>query len=415
MEQPTSLLAIGVSHRTASAEVRGHLARIRFSLKREETVVLSTCNRFEIYAAASNSVRARAEIECALCAAAADRVEQIKPALYCFEGREAARHLMRVAAGLDSMVLGETQILGQVSQAVTAAEASKMAGPVLSRLFGAAVHAARLAHRQTAISRIPTSVSHAAVQLLKSHAGDLANRRILLIGAGTMAQLAARTLRKHGVHSLAFINRTESNAHAAAAPLGSLVFRWDELSSALAWADAVVAASRTDEPVLHEPDLARRSNAARPLWIVDLGVPQNVEPAISHLEGVTLFGIDELDSSLDENLERRRAAAPEVERLLDSKVDQFMNWWASRSVTPLISDLRRKVEHVAQAELQLAFSSCARLDDEQRQVVARLVYRVMNKLLHEPTLRLKKPHASARMYQDAIRDLFALGSGEARC
>jgi glutamyl-tRNA reductase len=283
---------------------------------------------------------------------------------------------MHVAAGLDSMVLGETQILGQVSQSLAGAEASKSAGPVLSRLFGAAIHAARLAHRHTGMNGIPTSVGHAAACLLKSHAGDLEKCNILLVGAGPLSRLTARSLRNSGAHSLAFINRTESHARAAAAPLGSAVFRWEELSSALSWADAVVAATGANEPVLRQPDLERRAVAERPLCIVDLGVPGNVEPGLSGLEGVSVFGIDELDSSLDQNLARRRAAVPEIERLLAGKVDQFMKWWASRSVTPLIVDLRRKVEHVARTELQLALSSGVPLDAEQRQVVAQLVYRV---------------------------------------
>jgi glutamyl-tRNA reductase len=415
MEQSTSLIAIGISHRTAPAEVRGQLAGKRIALNVAETVVLSTCNRFEVYAASSDATRARAEIEGALCSAAPRSFERIRPALYSFEGREAARHLMHVAAGLDSMVLGETQILGQVSQSLAGAEASKSVGPVLSRLFGAAIHAARLAHRYTGMNGIPTSVGHAAACLLKSHAGDLAKRNILLVGAGPLSRLTARSLRKSGAHSLAFINRTESHARAAAAPLGSAVFRWEELSSALSWADAVVAATGANEPVLRKSDLQRRAVAERPLCIVDLGVPRNVEPGLSGLKGVLVFGIDELDSSLDQNLARRRAAVPEIERLLAGKVDEFMKWWASRSVTPLIADLRRKVEHVARTELQLALSSGVPLDADQRQVVARLVYRVTNKLLHEPTLRLKEKHASAHIYQDAIRDLFALGEGEARC
>jgi len=411
MEQPTSLVAIGISHRTAPAEVRGQLAGKHIALNVAETVLLSTCNRFEVYAASSDAARARAEIEGALCSAAPRSFERIRPALYSFEGREAARHLMHVAAGLDSMVLGETQILGQVSQALAGADASKSVGPVLSQLLGVAIHAARLAHRHTGMNRIPTSVGHAAACLLKSHAGDLAKRNILLVGAGPISRLTGRSLRKWGAHSLAFINRTESHARTAAAPLGGAVFRWEELSRALSWADAVVTATGGNELVLRTPDLQRRAVAERPLCIVDLGVPRNVEPDVSGLEGVVVFSIDELDQSLA----RRRAAVPEIERLLAGKVEQFMNWWASRSVTPLIADLRRKVEHVARTELQLALSSGLPLNPEQRQVVARLVYRVTNKLLHEPTLRLKETHASARIYQDAIRDLFALGEEEARC
>jgi glutamyl-tRNA reductase len=377
-----------------------------------ESVIVSTCNRLEVYAAAKDPVRARADIECALCAASGGRFEQIRPALYSFEGCRAARHLMRVTAGLDSMVLGETQILGQVGNALGEASEQKTAGALLSRLFTGAIHAARLAHAQTAIGRFPTSVSHAAVKLLADRFHDLAKRNILIVGAGTIATVTARVLEKHGASSLAFINRTEAGAAAAAEQFTGAAYRWDELPLALAWADIVIVATGAPHPVIFDQSIEPRVSQ-RPLFILDLAVPPNVDAAAAELDGVQVLGIDDLDSTVVENLEKRRAAIPDVERLIDRELERFMNWWTARQVAPLITDLRRKLEHVANQELELALGGVDRLDPEQRQVVTRLVYRVTNKLLHEPTIRLKSLHGESSLFHSAVRRLFGLGEQDA--
>lgn len=424
MESLTSLLVAGVSHRTAPAEVRGLFARVTPTLLADcrsqsepalsipESVVLSTCNRLEVYAAAQDPVRVRADIEGALAAAAGGGFEQIRPAVYFLEDRDAARHLMRVAAGLDSMVLGETQILGQVSRAIHEAVEAKTVGPLLSRLFASAIHAARQAHRGTAISRFPTSISHAAVNLLRRQSVEIDGCRILLAGAGTMATLSARVLQKHGAPSLAFINRSVVSAAAAARSYGASVYAWDDLPAALAWADVAIVATGGNQPVIHRADVAVRAASGRPFWIIDLAVPPNVAPEVGGLQGVRLVGIDQLDSQVDENLGRRRAAVPNVEQLIDQELARFMNWCASRQIAPLITGLRRKLELVADRELQLAFNSATGLDREQRDVLTQLVRRVTNKLLHEPTVRLKSPNAASRNYHHAVRDLFGLGEAD---
>jgi glutamyl-tRNA reductase len=374
-----------------------------------ETVIVSTCNRLEVYAAAKDAVRARADIESALCAASGGRFEQIRPALYSLEGCRAARHLMRVTAGLDSMVLGETQILGQVGNALGEASEQKTAGALLSRLFTSAIHTARLAHAQTAIGRFPTSVSHAAVKLLADRFRDIAKLNILLVGAGTIATITARVLEKHGAASLAFISRTQASAAAAAEQFAGTAYRWDELRLALAWADVVIVATGAAHPVIFAQSIEPRASLQRPLLILDLAVPPNVDAAVAELEGVQLLGIDDLDSTVVENLEKRRAAIPDVERLIDRELDQFMSWWTSRRVAPLITDLHRKLEHVANQELELALGGADRLDPEQRQVITRLVHRVTKKLLHEPTVRLKSLHAESSQFHNAVRHLFGLG------
>jgi glutamyl-tRNA reductase len=345
--------------------------------------------------------------------ASGGRFETIRPALYSLDGPGAARHLMRVAAGLDSMALGETQILGQVSDALSEASEQKTAGALLCRLFSSAIHAARLAHAQTAIGRYPTSVSHVAVKLLADRFDDIAKLKILLVGAGTIATITARVLQKHATASVAFINRGHAAAAAAARQVAGVVYHWDELPLAVSWAEVVIVATGADQPVIGAQHVRPRSSMQVPLLILDLAVPPNVDRAVAELNGVQLLGIDDLDSTLVEHRDKRRAAIPDVEKLIDRELEQFMNWWTSRQVAPLITDLRRKVEHVANQELALALGRADRLDPEQRQVVTRLVHCVTKKLLHEPTVRLKSLHADSSKYHNAVRHLFGLGEKDA--
>ena len=407
------IVVVGLSHRTAGVNVRSRCAAViplfqmamRASLR--ESVVLSTCNRLEIYVAAAETAAAAGEVQRALADVLGVDYQEIRPHLYILDGREAVQHLMRVAAGLESRILGENQILGQVTQAYSDASAAGTTGAVLDRVFATAIHAGKRVHTETGIGRFPTSLSHTAVMLLERRLGDLAQTKVLLIGAGKMAALTAEILRKRGVQRLGFINRTLANAEALAANTAGRIFNSCDLTAALQWADAVITATGSPEPVLHARDLSQRD--ARPLLIIDMGAPRNVAADVAALDGVEYAGIDQLDSTLDQNLEKRRAAVPQAERIVEDEIVAFILWWHNRSIAPLITDLRRKVEQLANSELELALSGVADLDPEHRRVITRLVHRVTNKLLHEPTVRLKSAHAAGYSYSTAVRHLFALG------
>jgi glutamyl-tRNA reductase len=422
MQTGRSLVLVGVSHRTAAVEMRGRLASVKSLLisnlngsveahSIRESVVLSTCNRLEIYAAAEDIAAAGAEIECALHDALQDAFDQVQPSLYSLRDADAVRHLMRVTAGLDSIVLGETQILGQVSAAYREASAAGTVGWLLSRLFASASHAGKRAHTETDISRFPTSMSYTVMTVLKSRLQGLDGRKVVLIGAGKMVNLAAQILRRYGRVELAFVNRSGEKAEALASEFQGRAFAWDDLSAALDWADAAVAATGSLEPVVRARDLALRVNSSNPLplVIVDIAVPRNVEPEVSLLPGIQLVGIDELDSSLDENLEKRRAAMPQLESLIEGEAEMFMSWYHGREISPVIADLRRKMEQVAGEELEIALRGMENLDPNHRKTIQRLVYRLTNKLLHEPTVRLKSAGAATQNYGHAVRHLFALG------
>jgi glutamyl-tRNA reductase len=422
MRQDVSVILLGVNHLTASVEMRGRLVSAKTLLTSrlqsvlgtgaiQESVIVCTCNRLEIYAATGDPASAKAELEQTLSDIFEEWFESICESLYFKHGEDAVRHLMRVAAGLDSLVLGETQILGQVSAAYRQAAEAGTAGRVLSRVFTSGIHAARRAQTETDIGRFPTSTSHIATTVLRNRLRGLDGRKILLIGAGKMVRLAAQILRRQGNVELALINRTAERASALAAEQGGRVFAWDSLPGALAWADAAVVMTGAVAPVVTVADLSLRTNAPDrgPLVIVDASVPRNVEPEVALLPGIQLVGIDELDATLDENLERRRETAPQVEALIESEMATFLSWHEGRHVVPVIADLRKRVEEVAVSELEMAMKSMDYLTADHRKAIERVVYRVTNKLLHEPTVRLKSAGAAARDYGEVVRHLFGLG------
>jgi glutamyl-tRNA reductase len=421
MSQSLTLILVGVSHRTASVEIRGQIAAAKEMLAPalhasatsgavRESVIVSTCNRLEVYAAAENPQAARAEIESLFHTTLQDFTEKILPCLYILEGEDVVRHIMRVAAGLDSIILGETQILGQLNTAYQEATLASATGWLLSRLFSQAIHTGKRAHTETGISRFPTSMSHAVMTTLKDRLGSLDGRKVLLIGAGKMVKLTAQILRRYGRVDLAFLNRTAERADALAVEYQGRGFSWDDLPCALAWADAAVAATGAHEPVVRAMDLALRlaSPPPAPFVIVDLSVPRNVEAEVSLLPGVQLVGIDELGTVLYENIEKRKAAAPQLETIIANGTQAFLSWYRSRQISPVIAGLRRKIEEVAGSELDLAMRGMDHLGPDHQRIIQRLVHRVTNRLLHEPTVRLKAAGAAGQDYSSVVRHLFAL-------
>jgi len=380
----------------------------------QANVVLSTCNRVEIYVADRNTSEALSTIEQQLASLSGDSFPRIRTGLYILQGRDVATHLLRVAVGLDSIVLGETQILGQVARALADATASGKADAFLSRLFTSAIRTGKRTHNETAIGKFPTSISHVAVTLLERRLSNLSGKKILTIGAGKMARLTAQVLHKHGGVELAFINRTGERAESLASEFKGRTFTWDNLRAALAWADVLIAATASPEPVLCVSDLGDRLAPAdsRPLSIVDMAAPRNVEHGVEVLRGVQYTGVDDLGSTLDENLEKRRAAMPQVESFVLQDVEAYVTWCHHRQAVPLITDLRRKLERVADAELERTLGALGHLDPEQRLAITRAVHRITGKLLHEPTVRLKSADAAVYGYHHAVRHLFALSEPE---
>jgi len=381
------LVLVGTSHHHAPVELRERVALGKedahaVALELGEAVVLSTCNRTEVYVASTDAD----EAEALAVAALAD----VEPALYRLRDRAAALHLFRVAAGLDSLVPGEGEILGQVRLA----HENGTPGQLLDRVFRQALHAGRKVRAQTAIGESPASVSSAAAALAEQVFGDLAGSRILLVGTGKVGEQAARNLRTRGAEIvLAANSRTDR----------------EELQAELARADVVVSSTSSPDYVLdaHTVERARRG---RQLLLIDLAVPRDLDPAIHELDGCFLYDIDDLQAIVAETLAGRRGEAERAETIVAAEAEKFHEWHAALDVVPAITSLRALAEEIREAELRKAESLLGRLDEGQRNAVESLTAQILNKLLHLPTVRMKQAAAGADgvIYADAVRHLFGL-------
>jgi glutamyl-tRNA reductase len=422
----SSIILVGLNHRTAPIVVREQLALAHCGLNMalqemqqnqigqlaHESFILSTCNRLEVYARVDDPAAGAEAVMGFLARLQNIDPSRLRPHLYVLAGEAAVSHLLRVAAGLDSMVLGEPQILGQVAAAGVTAQKEGATGLVLGQLVNQAIRAGKRARTETAISRHTTSVSHAAVQFISDHLHDLEQRRILIVGAGEMAEMAAKALHYHGVTSLHFINRTYSGAEDIAQRFNGRAWAWGQLADALVEADVVIAATGAPHLVIYAGDVAAvlPQRAGRPLLLVDIALPRNIEGSAQELAGVTGCNLDQLQSTVDLNLGQRQAAVPQVEQIIRQETAAFMEWWHGRQVVPVLVDLRQKAQTVAANELEIALRRLNGLGAQEQEVVTVMVQRIVNKLLHEPTVRLKAEAANGNghEYARAIRDLFAL-------
>ena len=407
------LALVGTSHKLAPVEVRERVAldgpgaaAVAHALGKAglEAVCLSTCNRTELYVVAPEGPEARKAAADALAGLAEG---DLGPHLYRLTDEAAALHLFRVAAGLDSMVPGEGEILGQVR----AAYESGACGPVLDRLFRGALHAGRKARVETAIGESPASVSAAAAALAQQVFGDLDGRRILIVGAGKVGELAARNLLSRGAEVAFVANRTLDRAAELAKRLGSEPLPLEDVAVELARADVVVSSTSAPGFVITraevEAGVADRRGA--PLFLIDLAVPRDVEPSVAELEGCFLYDIDDLEAVVAESLAGRRREAERAETIVAAEAARFRDWLASLDVVPAIASLRAHAEAIRTAELAKAEGRLGGLSDSERHTVESLTSQIVNKLLHAPIVRAKESAAREGVgYADALRHLFGL-------
>jgi glutamyl-tRNA reductase len=403
-----SIVLVGISHHQAPVELReraaldskraAELART-LAGERSEAVCLSTCNRTELYLADESPEGAEEKAEAALLALEAE----LGPALYRLRDEDAALHLFRVASGLDSLVPGEGEILGQVR----AAHAAGATGSILDRLFRQALHVGKKARTETAIGESPASVSSAAAALAEQVFGDLRGRDVVVIGAGKVGELAIRNLVSRGA-SIAFVaNRTADRAQELAERFGGTPLSLDLVGDALAGADVVLSSTSAPGWTLTQ-DVVERSLPARkgrPLFLIDLAVPRDLDPAIHELDGCYLYDIDDLEAVVAETLADRGREAERAETFIAEEADRFRAWQASLNVVPAIASLRARAEEIRAAELDRA-----KLNDAERRAAESVTAAVLNKLLHLPTIRMKQAAAAADgvIYADAVRHLFGL-------
>jgi glutamyl-tRNA reductase len=402
------VVLVGISHHRAPVELRERAAldrdqaqQLAHTLAGEsgEAVCLSTCNRTELYLAGGDVDEAEARAEAALLALE----EQLRPALYRLRDEAAALHLFRVAAGLDSMVPGEGEILGQVR---TAYELGST-GTILDRLFRQALHAARKARVETAIGESPASISSAAAALAEQVFGELRGRKILVIGAGKVGDLAARNLLSRDARIAWIANRSVDRAAALAQRIGGEPLSLDALDRELVEADVVVSSTSAPDWVLERAQVERamRARRGRPLFLIDLAVPRDLDPSIHELDGCYLYDIDDLQAVVAETLAVRRREAERAEAIVTAEAARFREWQASLQVVPAITSLRARAEEIRAAELERA-----KLTDAERRAAESVTAAVLNKLLHLPTIRMKQAATAADgvIYADAVRHLFGL-------
>ena len=418
------VIVVGMNHRTAPVAVRERLAVADEGLGPalaelaacpavDEVVLVSTCNRVEVYAATDRPGQGRRQVGEVLARWAGMPPEELEAYLYTRDDAAAARHLFRVAAGLDSMVLGESQILGQVREAYHGAATAGTCGKVLHGLFQQALAVGKRARAETGISQHAVSVSYVAVELARKVFGHLDGRPVLLVGAGETAELAARSLAEEGGCRLVVANRTLERGRQLAARFGGEAIPLAELPEALARCDVVIASTGAGRPLITAAMVraAMRRRRGRPLLLVDIAVPRDVEPGAGRLDGVFLYDIDDLQSVVEANLRLRREEAARVEAMVDDEVRQFEGWLHSLDVVPLIRSLRAKAEAMRQEELARALRKLPHLSERDRQVIDGLTRLIVNKLLNDPMVRLKEAVAGGHgpVYLDeAFSQLFAL-------
>ncbi|MDR5684139.1 MAG: glutamyl-tRNA reductase [Armatimonadota bacterium] len=395
------IVAVGMSHRTAPVEARERVAFLESRIGSaaallcqragvREAVLLSTCNRTEAYAAVDDPDAGVEAVVAFLCAYHEVGRQDIEPYLYAHRGVQAAQHLFRVAAGLDSMLLGETQILGQVRDAYAAAREAGSAGPVLGALFREAIAAGRRVRQETGIDRGAVSVPGAAVAMARRLVGDLRGRAVLVVGAGEMAELTVRHLASAGCAPIAVCNRTLDNARTLAAMVGGRAVRFDELGGQLAAADILVTSTGAPHPVIEVP-LVRQAmhGRGRPLVILDIAVPRDVDPAVAQIDGVHLVNIDDLEGMRAQTHARRSKAVARAEAIAREHAEAFGAWLRSVRVVPLIAALRARADAVLDEEWRRVLPQLASLSARERETVRATLRRVVNRLLHAQIVRLK--------------------------
>jgi glutamyl-tRNA reductase len=420
------LLAVGVSHRTAPVELReavdfarsGYESALRAFATRgigPEVVVLSTCNRAEVYAVGTSDGDGE---KIGRFFADYHRLDQprVDQHLYVHRGADAARHLFRVAAGLDSLVVGEPQILGQVKAAFTTAHERKYTGPVINRLFHSAFTVGKRVRSETGLGEGAVSVSYAATALAKKIFGDLTGLSVLVLGAGEMAKLTGIHLRAQQVKQIAIASRTLATAEGLARQLQGRAVLWSELGAALGAADIVITATGATEPVLTRSGVEEvmRPRRSRPLFVIDIALPRDVEASVGDLDQVFLYNIDDLQAIVQENLARRSAELAKAASIVDEEVGRFAGWLKSREIIPTVVALRQRFEAIRLAELDRLEPKIAALPPEARARLEEITHLIVEKLLLTPTEQLKSvtDEATVLAYSDALNRLFSLAGDE---
>ncbi len=409
---------VGISHKTAPVAVREHFAlgpgELPASLARlgeryAGAAVLSTCNRTEVYAVSPRGIGDPRSIVALLNEVKGGQPVEGAP-FFALSGREATRHLFRVAAGVESMVIGESEILGQVRSAFAAATAAGTHSVALSRLFHSAIRVGRRVRSQTHIGRYAVSVSSTAVALARSTLGEIDGKTVLVVSAGEAGKLTARTLRESGVAAMLVTNRSAERARELAADLGGSAVPFEQLEPSMCRADIVITSTASPEFVFGRPQVeaVMRQRPNRPLLLIDIAVPRDIDPAVRGVPGAHLYDIDGLQEIAQANVNLRRRELSRVEAIVEEEVSRYSDWLRLLEVVPTVSSLRARAEAVRLAEIERTLPRMKISAADRRRVEA-MTSAIVKKLLHAPIARLKTPGEGER-YVEPVRALFDLGA-----
>ena len=416
------IVLIGINHKTAPVELRECIAFPEDESKSalhallrnsfiKEALLFSTCNRVEVLLVTDDLSRAIAQTKAFISEFNKIPLAQFEKALYIHQGVEAVRHVFRVASSLDSMVVGEPQILGQVKAAYRTATEEKTSGVILNRLLHRTFFVAKRIRTETGIGDNAVSISYAAIELARKIFGVLEDKKVLLIGAGEMAELAVEHLIRNKSGKVWVANRTFETGLELARQFSGEAIRFEEIPESLKTVDIIISSTAAPDFVIHRDQVKGviRERKNRPLFFIDIAVPRDIDPEINRLSNTYVYDIDDLKGVIDENIEDRQKEAIKAERIVDEAVIRFHEWYESLDVIPTIVALRNKMESIARAELKKTLQAST-ISEKDIQAIHKMAESLINKIMHDPTVFLKRNgmHADKSFYIDAVRKLFKL-------
>jgi len=421
-----NIVVVGLSHKTAAVEIREKVAFAPTHMEKPlhalvaldditEGVIVSTCNRVEIYVTTRDIAGGIARVKRFLADHHNVPLEWLEPHLYAHHGEDAIRHVFRVASSLDSMVVGEPQILGQIKTSYGYAAEYKSSGIILNRFLHKAFSVAKRVRTETKIASSAVSVAFAAVELARKIFNDLSDKTVMLIGAGEMCELAAKHFLNNGVRGLMVTNRTFERAERLAEDFEGKAVRFDDLFDQLHKADIILSSTGAPHTIIGAGDLTEvmRRRKQKPMFFIDIAIPRDIDPGVNDVENVYLFTVDDLQEVVSANLQQRAEEARKAEDIISQEIGQFFKWLSSLEVTPTIVALRGKFDEIRRAELEKTLANWKDLPPDGQKRLEALTNAIMNKLLHPPTSLIKKAGQGGRtdLYVDALRALFELEIG----
>ena len=421
-----NIIVVGLSHKTASVDIREKVAFAPTQMDKplravvgleeiSEAVIVSTCNRVEIYAVTRDIAGGMARIKRFLADYHNLPLETLESHLYGLHGDEAIRHVFRVASSLDSMVVGEPQILGQIKTAYGYAAEYKSSGIILNRFLHKAFSVAKRVRTETKIASSAVSVSFAAVELAKKIFGDLSDKTVMLVGAGEMCELAAKHFLTNGARGVMVTNRTFERAERLADELEGRAIRFEDMFAYLHQADIILSSTGAPHTIIGPKDVEEviRRRRMKPMFFIDIAVPRDIDPRVNDVENVYLYTVDDLQEVVAANLQQRGEEAKKAEGIVEQEIGQFATWLSSLGITPTVVALRSRFDEIRKAELEKTLANWKDLPPDGQKRLEALTSAIMNKLLHPPTSLLKKSGQGGRtdLYVDALRSLFDLQIG----